>query len=427
MRIRHLASALLVLLLCAVLPAPSLADRCPTCHGTGAVTCSACGGTGISAYITIHGQQAAYGCERCGGVRGDPMRGTGRQGSGRITCPTCGGTGRAEQSQSSTDNQAPATRGADERRREEEDRQRRADEVREQKEEDARRRQEDFDKAKSDALRSMKGITENELGLKGAGSGDDPGLKGAGDSGTSDLGLKGSGVTHPRSFADSSVVDLRSLVNPGKPIIVDPNVPKGRDRRFPVQVDPATLTNAAYNQGFKHLALPGVTEAIAAVEDFNRALQERPRDPLVHNGLLLAQDILRRRQQVEQDNGAKAAHWTVQAYAALMSGELGSALAFITRAQDLSPDNGQIRALASLTEQIANQTSLSRALDERAAYLLVGSSLVSLGSDNVSAAAGMLEAAKGLAPKDPFIASMLSAVRSHEAGDVSKTPAGKQP
>jgi hypothetical protein len=71
--------------------APSL-EPCPTCHGKGTIVCPGCGGSGIAGRTTINGQPAAYGCERCGGVRGDPMQGTGRPGTGRIICPTCGGS-----------------------------------------------------------------------------------------------------------------------------------------------------------------------------------------------------------------------------------------------------------------------------------------------------------------------------------------------
>ncbi len=93
-------------------------------------------------------------------------------------------------------------------------RQRELEEQRKREEEEARRRQEEFERNKREALNSMKGITENELGLKGSNTGE-LGLKGVGDTGTG-LGLKGMG--------DSSVVDLRDKK---KPYEMDLNVVKG--------------------------------------------------------------------------------------------------------------------------------------------------------------------------------------------------------
>ena len=90
----------------------------------------------------------------------------------------------------------------------------RLEEQRKREEEEARRKQEEFERNKRDALSSMKGITENELGLKGSNTGE-LGLKGAGDTGTG-LGLKGMG--------DPSVVDLRDKK---KPYEMDLNVVKG--------------------------------------------------------------------------------------------------------------------------------------------------------------------------------------------------------
>lgn len=80
-------------------------------------------------------------------------------------------------------------------------------------EEEARRKQEEFEKNKREALNSMKGIGENELGLKGTDTSKDFGLKGV-DGGKQDFGLKGMGETDP------NVVDLRHL-DPKKPITVD--------------------------------------------------------------------------------------------------------------------------------------------------------------------------------------------------------------
>lgn len=77
------------------------------------------------------------------------------------------------------------------REEQERQRQREIEEQRKREEEEARKKQEEFERSKQDALRSMKGISENELGLKGIDSGSDLGLKGIGETGTGGLGLKG--------------------------------------------------------------------------------------------------------------------------------------------------------------------------------------------------------------------------------------------
>lgn len=61
------------------------------------------------------------------------------------------------------------------------------------KEEEARHKQEEFEKNKADALKSMKGITESEPGLKGVDKTGGPGLKGIGETGEGPSGLKGVG------------------------------------------------------------------------------------------------------------------------------------------------------------------------------------------------------------------------------------------
>ncbi len=73
-------------------PAASfLAAPCPACHGTG--QCPTCGGLGYISAGMIHGQPAAYGCDGCGGFRGNPVSGPpGRPGDGR--CQFCHGTGQ---------------------------------------------------------------------------------------------------------------------------------------------------------------------------------------------------------------------------------------------------------------------------------------------------------------------------------------------
>ena len=72
--------------------------------------------------------------------------------------------------------------------------------------------QEQFDKDKQDALSSLKGIADNDVGLKGLNAGDDFGLKGVDDAKTTDLGLKGIDDTKTlfdKGTPDSAPVDTR--------------------------------------------------------------------------------------------------------------------------------------------------------------------------------------------------------------------------
>jgi hypothetical protein len=155
-----------------------LADTCPTCQGSG--RCQSCGGSGTIPAGTCHGLRAVYGCTACGGVRGDPCNsGGGSAGSGQ--CQTCGGTGQVQGANNSANNQTSSASAAA-------DRQRAVEAQRLEAKELARKKQEQFQRNKDEALRSMKSITENELGLKGVGG--DMELKGIGDTQTNDHGLK---------------------------------------------------------------------------------------------------------------------------------------------------------------------------------------------------------------------------------------------
>ena len=94
-------AVLMIVFFTAWLAPVSFAAICPACGGKGQITCPACKGTGIAGYVNVHGQQGAYGCERCGGVKGSPVPGTpgygtGKKGAGHITCPTCGGSGQVQ-------------------------------------------------------------------------------------------------------------------------------------------------------------------------------------------------------------------------------------------------------------------------------------------------------------------------------------------
>jgi tetratricopeptide (TPR) repeat protein len=310
---------------------------------------------------------------------------------------------------------SPSSNDAAERQRQQEEaaeRLKRQEEEKRLEAEEAQRKQEEFEEAKREALSSMKGITENELGLKGISTNDDLGLKGIGDRKTDDLGLKGVGDSPPPAFVDSSMVDLRFL-DPNMPITVDLNVVKGRARTIPVQPDPETFKNVSYNEGFADLLK---FDPVSAVRHFEQAQKERPNDPVVRDALLLAQDLVNVHQQKEQDVKARTAHWTMQTYVTLMSGETGGALAFITRARDLNPNDKGIRVLAALTEKVARESNLANTPEKRAAYRLVGNGIVSVAKGDHAMAVNYLEVARRLSPNDPYIANLLRQARNLETG-----------
>jgi tetratricopeptide (TPR) repeat protein len=294
-------------------------------------------------------------------------------------------------------------------------RQHEIEEQRKKEEKEAKKRQEEFERKKRDALHLMKGITEGELGLKGLGD-SDSGLKDMGSGDTGGLGIKD--VTAPATAGrskkpecewgdlDSSVVDLRCLgLNPDKPITVDWHVVKGQERAFPAQIDPKTFENANYKRGFEALMHFDVASAVRAVRYFERARKERPNDPLVRNGLLLAQDILKARRQKQKDDQAKAAYLTMQSYAALMMGDNKKAENYISEARKLDPDNNNARFVESLAKTEPGGAGVYPA--RKNAYKLVANGLTAISKKNYADALAMLEAARRLQPEDRFIGMFL--------------------
>jgi hypothetical protein len=338
-----------------------------------------------------------------------------------------GGQGSGDFSQPSYDDEAERQRQLEsERQRLEAERQQQLEiEKQRKRDEAAARRQQEFNRNKQDALKSMKGITEGELGLKGTDAGG-LGLKNLGDTGNSGLGLKDMTTyvnAQPTKAVcewgtlDSSVVDLRCLgLDPNKPITIDPHVVRGKERVFPVQFDPKTFENVNYNKGFEALMRFDAVSAAAAVKHFKQAQKERPNDPLVRNALLLAQDILNARQKKEKNDKASASDLTRQTYAALMNDEMGSARAYITRARDLDPNNNAIRFLDSTLAFIGPESVTAATPEKRAAYKLVGHSLLSIAEEDYAGAASILEAARILAPDDSFIEKFHAIVGSYKAG-----------
>jgi len=360
-------------------------------------------------------------CRQCGG----------RYNSSNQSCtpgPNWGGGSQGGPSYAppAYDYEAERQRQEAERQRQleaERQRQQELEEQRKQEEEAAKKKQEDFERAKQDALGSIKGISENELGLKGVDAGGS-GLKDIGDTGTSGLGLKdltpSITTTQPKK-ADcewgnmgSSVVDLRCLgLDPNKPIFVDPRVVKGQTRGYPAQIDPATFRNVDYNKGFEALMRFDVASASDAVGHFKKAESERPNDPLVHNGLLLAQDILKARRAKEREKNALARHLTKECAAALLSGEMEKARDYIARARDLAPDNHDIEMYQRVVGVIAKEAGPQSPPETKTAYKLFVHGAYAMAAGNDSGAQRILQAAHDLAPQDRNIAEYLRQVREY--------------
>ena len=372
----------------------------------------------------------AYGewCGACGG--------TFSMSNGNPSCTRGPNWGRRPGStaQPSDNSAAIAAAEAERQRQQEAERQRveaerqRQQEIEAQRkrdEEEAKRKQEEFERKKQEALSSMKGIAEGELGLKGADAGD-LGLKDVGDTGGGGLGLKDA----PNSLAspstttekkpdcqwgdlDSSVVDLRCLgLDPDKPIVLDPHVVRGQERVFPAQIDPATFQNANYNRGFEALMRRtfSVQDAMDAVAYFKAAQLQRPDDPLVRNGLLLAQDILKARQQKVQEDKDRAQQSLYHGMAALMMGDVKTASDSVKRASELDPTNKDV-ADWSMTMAAMSANFRSPGRDIKTVEMLVGNALLSEAWGNYATEVREMEMAKSLAPGDKYVAVILDHAR----------------
>ena len=307
------------------------------------------------------------------------------------------------------------------RMEEDQQRQQEAETLRKRQEEETKHRQAEFEHNKQEALKSMKGIAEGELGLKGGNVGE-LGLKDMGDTGTKGLGLKevpASAIAVKSKKAECEwgdmgpqVVDLRCLgLDPNKSIAVDPHVVKGRERVFQAQIDPKTFENANYNKGFEALKRFDANSAAAAVQYFRQAQNERPKDPMVRNGLLLAQDILKARQKKEQDDRAQAAQLTLLSYAALMMGDSEQAKTYTAQARKLIPKDDNAKFMESLAN--FNLRQAGSYPERKYAYRLVANSLVFIRRHDYDAAVVFLESARHAQPQDQFIDAMLSELRKY--------------
>jgi Flp pilus assembly protein TadD len=217
---------------------------------------------------------------------------------------------------------------------------------------------------------------------------------------------------------DSSVVDLRHL-DPDRPIVVDPNIPKGRPRRIAAQASVETLSNPSYLQGFDALRRG---DPAAAIKSFQEALRARPEDPLVRNALGLAEDVLKARQQ-KQERRAQALHEVSGAIHALRENDMPTALERARRAHQLQPEDLGIRDGLNLIEGMYIEASASR---ERPGYTvasrMAGQSLSAVARADYEGAVQILREAHRLDPKDRNIKSTLDYVEGLRDG--SRSPRG---
>jgi len=212
----------------------------------------------------------------------------------------------------------------------------------------------------------------------------------------------------------SSAVDLRCLgLDPDTPIAIDPHVVRGQERVFPAQIDPATFENVNYNKGFEALMRStfSVKDAMDAVSYFQLAKLQRPNDPMVRNGLLLAQDIVKARQQKEKDDQSQAAFLTLQGHAALMMGDTQTAKGYLAQARQLDPNDKLVQSMQSLAEIDLGPEGTYP--ERRAAYRLVANSLATARRQEIGPAVAMMEAAHSLQPYDTTITAYLDALRKY--------------
>ncbi len=336
-------------------------------------------------------------------------------------CSACGGTpdatngckrgpnwgrrgGSSPSSSSDADYEAERQRQEAERRRLEAERQRQREIEAQSKREEEEAKQR-FERNKRQILQDAKGISESEFGLKGLDTGDGLDLKDGLNS------IAGPEVKKPDcrwGGLGASAVDLRCLgLDPDKPIAIDPHVVRGQQRVFPAQIDPATFKNANYNKGFEALMRMDVASAQAAVEYFQQAQSQRPDDPLVRNALLLAEDILKARQQKEQEEKAQAMQSLYHGVAALLLGDVATAGESVERAQKLDPTNSTIGSWAGVMWGLSLEYKEAASQQKKQACQLVGNALIFESRGDIRFEILALETAVRLVPDDGYVKRML--------------------
>ncbi|MBN2019238.1 MAG: hypothetical protein JW749_03325 [Sedimentisphaerales bacterium] len=418
MRVRYLPLfSLVVALFITWQQACCFAELCPACGGSGFISCPDCGGTGVgTTYVVVNGLRAYDGCPRCGGrpAKRNPFS-PGSPGTKRIRCPTCGGTGQVQSQQSSTSNQPSSNQAAS--RNSEAERQRALAEQRKKEQEEAKR----FNDAKQEALRCLKGIAENELGLKCIDMNNTLGLKGIGEMGTGDLGLKGIEDSTSPAPVDSSLVDLRHL-DPNRPIIVDPYVVRGKERVFAAQLDPETYKNTNYKEGYECLKRH---DPYTAVKYFEQACKERPQDPVVRDGLYLAQHMIKTREQTNLEERCRAAReMAARATAQIAAYPQYAALPalWLREAHQLCPQDPEIRDASSIAygmfleqERSSSQSREQKEREERA-LRKADTCVPFIFKGNYAEAIRILKDAQAISPGQFNIENTLSYLEGVEVG-----------
>ena len=238
--------------------------------------------------------------------------------------------------------------------------------------------------------------------------------------GAAEAGFEPRGVSLPnQSPVDASVVDLRHL-DPDRPIVVDPNVVKGKPRVFPAQVPLKTLENPNYKKGFESL-MAGTP--LVALSYFNEAKKELPGDLMVGHALGLTQDIIKaRREKAESDIERRALEESVRGYAVLQAGDLETAMACYSRASGLMPldqsyydeSHALIRQLYEANLATGGPKSAQQKAQKMKAREVARGSILALQRGDCAGAARILKAALVLSPGEPTLGAMLHKVQGLE-------------
>jgi tetratricopeptide (TPR) repeat protein len=197
-----------------------------------------------------------------------------------------------------------------------------------------------------------------------------------------------------------------------KPIVLDPHVVRGQQRAFPAQIDPATFQNANYNKGYEALMRTtfSVKDAMDAVAYFKAAQLQRPNDPMVHNGLLLAEDILKGRQQKEQEDKDRAMQSLYHGLAALIMGDPATAADSARRASKLDPNNPVV-ANWNLTLTTMSAIFKAPGQGNKNVEMLVGNALLSETYGDYTTEVREMKEAKSLAPESTYVDEILDHAR----------------
>lgn len=222
-------------------------------------------------------------------------------------------------------------------------------------------------------------------------------------------------------YNDPNVVDLHHL-DPDRPVYIDPNVVKGRERQISAQASMETLNNASYNSGFEAIMNDN---PILAVAYFKRALEERPGDLMVRNALLLAEDLVKVRQEKAKDAvyrkaleeaGKGISEW-------ILNNDPETALAYLMRAQGINPSDKGIREAAQTADnfvreknkKISPPSSEEKELEKRA-LKVAGGSIESIRQGDYETAVKILTDALTIKPDDIGILNTLNYVGGLAAG-----------